>query len=263
MNTRFWTLAGAWVLGLGCALATPMAGAQDRLINVPTREGQTIGYWWMPKPGATATVLLLSGGSGGIGLRDGQPQSGNFLIRSREHFRAEGFHVALLGNPSDKRALDDAWRTSAAHQADVLAVLQSLRDQGASQPVWLVGTSRGTVSATALGLALQEQLAGLVLTASVASFSVSTAVTQQALDRLRLPVLVYHHRDDACRITLARDAEHIVRRLTQAPVRKFWLVTGGANPTGDPCEAFHWHGFVGMEAQAVKDMADWMRQPTP
>ena len=236
------------------------AWAQDQLVTLPTREGQSISYWWMPASDAKTTVLLFSGGSGGIGLRDGRPQSRNFLIRSGEFFRAQGLNVAMLGNPSDKRQLDDTWRTSAMHRSDVSAVLADVRQRG-SQALWLVGTSRGTVSVAALGIALQEQLAGLVLTASIGSYNVATSVPQQAIDQLRLPVLVYHHKHDACRITLARDTEWILRGLKNAPVKKRWIVEGGSKPEGDPCEALHWHGFIGMEEQAVKDIASWIAKP--
>lgn len=248
---------------IGTLLLSHQASAHDALVSVPTRDNQSISYWWMPAQSASATVLLLSGGSGGIGMRDGQPQSGNFLIRSRELFRAEGFNVALLGNPSDKRALDDAWRTSDMHREDVKQVLQDLRKKGAVQPVWLVGTSRGTISATALAIGLPDQVAGVVLSSSVASPSVAAAVPRQALDQLRMPVLVYHHRDDACRVTLARDAQEIAKGLQNTSVKKLWLVEGGENPSGNVCEAMHWHGFIGMEAKAVKDIGGWIRQPSP
>lgn len=251
-------LRSLW-LGL-CLCWSAAAWAQDQLVTLPTREGQSISFWWMPASGAKTTVLLFSGGSGGIGLRDGRPQSRNFLIRSGEFFRAQGLNVAMLGNPSDKRQLDDAWRTSAMHRSDVSAVLADLRQRG-SQGLWLVGTSRGTVSVAALGIALQEQLTGLVLTASIGSYSVATSVPKQAIDQIRLPVLVYHHKNDGCRITTAVDTEWILRGLKNAPVKKRWIVEGGSNPEGDPCEALHWHGFIGMEEQAVKDIAGWIAKP--
>jgi pimeloyl-ACP methyl ester carboxylesterase len=256
MNTVIRTLWPILLLVLSAA-----AWAQDSLVTLPTREGQSISYWWMPADGARTTVLLFSGGSGGIGLRDGRPQSNNFLIRSGEFFRAQGLNVAMLGNPTDKRQLDDAWRTSAMHRADVNGVLADLRQRG-SQVLWLVGTSRGTVSVAALGIALQDQLAGLVLTASIGSHNVAaTSVPQQAIDQIRLPVLVYHHKNDACRITLARDTEWILRGLKNAPIKKRWIVEGGSNPEGDPCRALHWHGFIGMEEQAAKDISGWIAHP--
>ena len=251
-------------LGMCCWIwmAGAICWADDALFTVPTRDGQKIAYWWMPKEGATATVILLSGGSGGIGFRDGQPRSNNFLIRSRELFRNEGFNVALLGNPSDMRDMDDAWRTSTAHRIDVQNVMADIRRQS-SAPLWLVGTSRGTISATALALALQDQLAGVVLTASITSYREAAAVPRQAIGQLRLPVLIYHHRQDACHITQAAEAGNILSGLTQARVKKLMIVEGGQNPTGNPCQALHWHGFVGMEERAVQDIAAWVRDPQP
>ena len=252
-----------WIQGAAglffCAMGLG-AWAQDQLVTLPTREGQSITYWWMPAQGAKATVLLLSGGSGGIGMREGRPQSRNFLIRSGELFRAQGLNVAMLGNPSDKRQLDDVWRTSEMHRTDVAQVLADSRQRGAAA-VWLVGTSRGTISAAALGIGLSEQVAGLVLTASVTAYSVQASVPRQAIDQIRVPVLVYHHKQDACRITQAHETDWIMRGLKNAPVKKRWLVEGGGPPEGDPCEALHWHGFIGMEAQAVKDIAGWIAQP--
>lgn len=254
-----------WCLFFLCAWLCASLGvhARDQLVVVPTREGAHISYWWMPAEGATATVLLLSGGSGGMGLKEGRPQSNNFLIRSSALFRAEGLNVALLGNPTDKRELDDVWRTSEMHREDVANVLQDVRARSAWAPVWLVGTSRGSISAAALGIGMPTHWAGLVLSSSVASAQVPAAVQKQALERIQVPVLVYHHRDDACHITQAADTESIMEGLKHAPIKKRWIVEGGGQPTGNPCKALHWHGFVGMEARAVKDVTGWIKQPTP
>jgi pimeloyl-ACP methyl ester carboxylesterase len=216
----------------------------------------------MPTEGAVATVLLFSGGSGGIGYRDGQPNSGNFLIRSRDTFRAEQFNVALIGNPSDKRQLDDAWRTSGAHLVDTSNIIESIR-KDSPLPVWIIGTSRGTISAAALAIGLQQQIAGAVLTASITSYQLPAAVPRQAIHGITVPVLVYHHKDDACAITVPWETDWIMRGLTRAPVKRQMLVSGGSSPRGDPCEAFHWHGFVGMEERAVRDIAAWIRHPEP
>ncbi len=240
-----------------------VAGAQDRLVTVKTRGAESIAYWWMPKAGAAATVVLFSGGAGGIGYRDGEPKSGNFLIRSREHFRTENFNVALVGNPSDKRQLDDAWRVSAEHLADIGNVISDIRAKGSAQPVWLIGTSKGTISVAAFAIEPREIVAGIVLTSSITNFKIAQSVPQQKIDRIRLPALVYHHENDACRSTLASETGWIMRALTSAPVKKLMIVTGGENPTGDPCEAFHWHGFIGMEARAVKEIAAWVKNPQP
>jgi len=247
-------------VGLLLLVISQFAGAQDALKIVSTRNSQTISYWWMPRDNAQATVLLFPGGVGGMGYKNGRPESGNFLVRTRYYFAAEGFNVAILGNPSDKRALDWDWRTSTEHATDVKNIIADIRTRK-DTPVWIVGTSAGTVSVAAIGINLPDQLAGIVLTSSVTSFRVPGAVPRQNLEDIRVPVLVYHHQHDACVITPARETTWIMSKLKNASVKKLLVVTGGENPTGDPCDAFHWHGFIGMEARAVKDIADWIKNP--
>jgi hypothetical protein len=39
------------------------------------------------------------------------------------------------------------------------------------------------------------------------------------------------------------------------------MMDGGSGPRGNPCEALHWHGYIGMERDAVSAIADWIRDP--
>ena len=67
------------------AFCIPSEAAADRLVNIDTRPGVRIGYWWMERPDATATLVLLPGGKGvAIGIVG--PTSDNFLVRNRERF---------------------------------------------------------------------------------------------------------------------------------------------------------------------------------
>ncbi len=233
------------------------AQTTEKMVTLESRESIKISYWWMPNQNAKATVLLLSGGEGGMGYKDGQPRNGNFLIRSRELFYRNDLNVAILGNPTDKPRLDHQWRVSAQHAQDVSAVIDSIK--GISKvPLWLVGTSNGTISATALGIALQEKVQGLVLTASVLTWKIPQAVPRQDVGKISAPVLFYHHKEDSCAGTLAYELKGTFDRFINAKQKKMMVVTGGENPQGDPCQAFHWHGFIGMETQAVNDIASWI-----
>jgi len=256
-------LARARWLGALVALALPTAHAADGLITLPTRAGVTVSYWYMPRDGATATLLLLTGGSGSIGYRDGRLQSGNFLVRSRDLFAEQGFNVAVVGRPSDVADMDTAFRASAAHVQDLRFVVDDLRARSRA-PLWLVGTSRGTVSATAAAITLgPERLAGVVLTSSITAYRLQGAVPTQALHEVRVPVLVLHHEKDACPSCAPHEVPLILKGLTRAPVAKLLWAREGGGVRGDPCEAFHWHGYPGMEAQAVSWIAQWVRDPKP
>jgi pimeloyl-ACP methyl ester carboxylesterase len=245
------------------ALAASVASAADRLVTIDTRPGVRVGYYLMERPGATATVVLLPGGAGGIGMKDGAPTSENFLVRSRDFFAAAGYNVAVLGKPSDREDLDLAFRAGADHVTDLRMVVERLR-KDFGKPVWLVGTSRGTISAAAAAIALApDTLAGIVLSSSitVTNRNTSIIVPGMALSEIRIPVLVVHHRRDACPTCDPRDAQRIVDGLKNAPVKKLILLDGGGPPRGDPCEPHHYHGYIGMEAEAVDVIVGWMRNP--
>lgn len=249
--------AGVFVL----CLATP-SWALDKLISIQTRPEVTTSYWWMPKESATATVVLFSGGAGGIGYRDGEPKSGNFLIRSRDEFAKAGFNVALMGNPSDMPKLTPVFRQSPEHLSDIRAVVQSIRARS-NAALWLVGTSQGTISAATAGIDLGEAVQGVVLTATLSGQQIGGSVSDLALNQLALPVLVHQHAKDSCKLTPPYLAERLLAKLTASPVKKYMEVDGGQNPKGPPCEAFHFHGYVEMEPEAVAQISAWIKRPVP
>lgn len=250
------------LLAVLIALCASAAHAGGSLLRVPTREGVTTTVFWQAAPNATATVLLFPGGGGGFGrVEDGKPTGQNFLVRSEAYFIAQGFNVAIFGRPSDSQDLDYADRIAEPHMADIARVLAFVREK-ADMPIWLVGTSRGTVSATAAAIRMSDQIAGLVLSSSVVGNKKPGAVTTQHLAAITVPVLVLHHSKDACPVCDPQGVPAILRGLTNAPVKKLVMVSGGENPTGNVCEALHWHGYVGMEQEAVGVIGGWIRAPT-
>lgn len=256
------TLGTAVVL-LCIALPRAAADADARIVKLDTRPGVSVSFWYAKRPDAVATVLLLTGGGGGIGLKNGVPTSTNFLVRSRELFRASGFNVAIVGKPTDVKDLDPVFRTSRAHMDDLRKVVEYLK-QDAHLPVWLVGTSMGTISATAGAIDFGDAgLGGIVLTSSVTRFNIVGAVPKQKLEDIHVPVLVVHHEKDRCDACRPYEVSYIMKGLKNAPMKKLVLVNGGADPRGDVCEPLHWHGYIGMESEAVALIADWIKKPAP
>lgn len=244
------------------ACASAFAAAADHYVTIDSRPGVRVGYWLMERPNASATLVLLPGGKGGIGLKAGVPTSENFLVRTRDRFADAGFNVAIVGKPSDRADLDLVFRTSPEHVEDLRIVVEHLRAE-LRKPVWLVGTSRGTTSAAAAAIGLGDAIAGVVLSSSITEPGTPGAVENLPLENIRVPVLVVHHRRDACRITPPEQVQRIVAGLTQSPRVKLLMVDAGSGARGKPCEALHWHGFIGMEAEAVDAMIDFIRNRGP
>lgn len=238
------------------------AKAQEGMVYMDAGRGEArLPTYVMPHPNATATVILLPGGDAGTGkIVDGKPGSGNFLSRSRGEFFSENFNVIVVYRASDLTALDYGYRISKEHVAEIAKVIAYAK-QNFGKPVWLVGTSRGTVSGTATAITLGDtEVQGLVLTSSVTSKKTGAIATQN-IGTLKIPTLVVHHKNDTCKISVPSEASRITSDLKSASVKKFVLIEGGSNPEGDPCEAKHWHGFINYEKETVKVITDWIKNP--
>ena len=142
--------------------------------------------------------------------------------------------------------------SSDLHLADARAVIAEARRRFPGLPVYLVGTSRGTISVAYLAGALGSEIQGAVLTSSL--FGGGRPPVLGAFDwkSISAPVLFVHHRDDACRQTPYAEAARLADRYPLISVK------GGKPPESGPCDPFAAHGFFGVEAQTVQAIANWI-----
>jgi hypothetical protein len=185
-------------------LPAPVSALEEQIGTIPSRPDVTESFVLIhPSRPPVASVVLFMGGRGALGLQRGPltPRNTNFLVRTRQRFAEKGFLVAVVDVPSDRtsQALV-GFRTSAEHATDVRALIATLH-AAAPVPVWLVGTSMGSVSAANAAARLSDGGPdGIVLTSSVMGRSreMGESLQDVALDRIRVPVLIVHHRDDTC-----------------------------------------------------------------
>jgi hypothetical protein len=254
-----WILLAAVFPAAGAYADAPAAGS---VTNVETRE-TFLPIYAIWKDDAVATVVLYSGGAGGYGTigEDGWPAGQNFLIRSAKLFAAHPFNVVMVGRARDLGELGGIVRTGEKHDQDNQAIFRALKAKSGA-PIWLVGTSMGTISVAAAAIGDGgRNVAGIVLTSSITSYRIKGAVPTQALEKITVPVLVVHHEKDACKACTPYEAKDIAARLTNAPIRKTVLVGAGAGESGDPCGPYHHHGYEGAEKEVVDLIADWIRHP--
>lgn len=224
-------------------------------------------------PDPVATVVLFAGGRGRLRIADEQlsVDASNFLVRTRSLIAASGpFNVAVMDVASD--FLDAglfpnglfAQRTSPQHLEDIKRVIADLRGRFPGLPVWLVGTSRGSISAAHGAAELAPPIGpdGLVLTSSVTVDRPNrNSLNDVDLGAVSVPTLIVAHRNDACPVTPPGDAEAIKMRLTNVPkqrkrVRNF---EGGAKAISAACNALSAHGFFGIEPRVVAFIGKWIR----
>ena len=220
MMTRLLVLAA-----LVSAILAPPARAQTspRVVDVPTRSGVTQRFLLLAPDHPKAAVILFAGGPGGLQIASDGALGwgrGNFLVRSRERFAEQGLLVAVVDAPSDRQSVPflGGFRQTPAHVSDIKAVIAWLK-QHARVPVWLVGTSRGTQSAAFIGTELRPVQGGpdgLVLTSSVLRDPRGRPVPDMPLERIAVPVLVVHHKQDGCSLCAFADVPGLVTRSTTA-----------------------------------------------
>lgn len=233
------------------------------MVDIPTRPGVTQRMLVMAAPAPKATVILFAGGHGGlqIGGEDSfKWGKGNFLIRSRELFKDQGMLVIVVDAPSDRQSAPylSGFRQTPDHLTDIKAVIAWVRGQ-AKIPVWLVGTSRGTQSAAFVATQLdgKDGPDGLVLTSTILTDSKGRPVPDMPLEKLRIPVLVVHHEQDACNHCAFLEVPKLMEKLSNSPRKQLLPITGGEN-RGDACEAMSHHGFNGLEKEVVRQIASWI-----
>ena len=233
----------------------------QELVTLPTRPGVTLSFFIanMGQVPPRAAALMLIGGGGGIRLRmeQGQVRFGqqNFLPRSRREFIAEGILPVILDNPSDHQSgagISDEFRASAEHTADLRAVIADVKRRHPGLPVFLVTTSRSTISAAYQARAIGDELAGVVLTSSLFWIGRTPVLGLFDFSTIRIPLLFVHHREDSCPATPYPDAARLGASFPLVSVK------GGKPPETGPCDPLAPHGYFGKEAETVGAIAAWM-----
>lgn len=233
----------------------------QRVVDLPTRPGVIQRVLVLTPEHPKAVVVLFAGGHGGLHLSpsgDFQWGAGNFLIRTRHLFVSKGLTVVVVDAPSDRQDLA-GFRQKTEHAADIKAVIAWLKQQ-ANIPVWLVGTSRGTQSAAFIATQLAPADGGpdgLVLTSTILTDPKSRSVPLMPLEKIRIPTLVVHHKQDGCGHCRYADLPRLMDGLNAVPRKELLLFEGGNNQ-GDPCEAKAYHGFNGIEREVVDRIAEWI-----
>ena len=234
-----------------------VAETTEEVIRLPSADGAVQPYLLSRERDRDyhLAAILFTGGAGELGLLTrGIPSPGaNFLVRSRQLFVDQGIATAVIDAPSDQRTMNDSLRMGGRHQDDVAAVLRDLQLRLPKVRVFLVGTSRGTVSAAYVGAALGSEPSGVVLSSSLFIASREGAgLSGFDFSRIAAPLLFVHHAEDSCRFTPYAAAARLGEHYPLITVR------GGTSPRSGPCEPFNAHGYFGREAETVKAIAGWM-----
>jgi hypothetical protein len=239
--------------------------AQVEVRELETRPGITVRFIYARAPNAVAGAVLFQGGGGNIGLfSNGTMRNTGFLATAAQRFNDNGITVAIPDVPSDRRDLDN-FRDSQEHAQDNAALIGFLRRE-TGLPVWAIGTSNGSLSATASAVLLQDKGPdGLVLTSSVtdAPKPALHLVSAVPLGGIKQPVLLVHHKQDGCKFCPFDAMPALLAEFKSAKKVELISAEGGhAEAGGNPCHGGY-HQFLGIEAAVTRDIADWIKRAMP
>jgi dienelactone hydrolase len=235
--------------------------AGEEIVKIDTRPGVTLNLLIVsPATQTDKALIMFPGGSGynHFGTSDGLISKGdNFLVRTSPDFAKKGLLVVVVDSPSDRHAqgMDDDFRTSKTHLQDITKVVDYLTAKG-YRSIYLVGTSRGTISAAYIGAELKHSnIAGLILTSTM---SYSKFLRWIALDKVTCPVLIVHNSEDSCKTCPFREASGMIKVFKNSSRVDFVSVNGGSYPQSGPCEPLSPHGYFGIESEIIGEIVHWI-----
>lgn len=235
---RYLFRLSAALIGLILIFQSDRACSENRVSTIDVGGPKSV-LILPPKP--LASVILLAGGNGDIGVGDhGEvARAGNQLVRTRFDYAAKGFAVLVPDIGYDLSAL-----------VEYMAKIK--------KPVVVVATSRGTQRA-AKGISEGAKPDKLVLTSgflsndSGGSSNVMTIVKDPAL---LPPMLIVHHRQDHCHVTKPEGVGPFMSWVgTKAKL--VWL--DGGEDGSEACEADSYHGFKGLDQKVVDVVSGFVK----
>lgn len=258
---------------LVCILWMTAAHAAEELHKLSARAGtsvQALLTYDTARPVALVAILL----PGGLGDYEFQEQSGTVAMkngarlpnRMRTLLLERAVASLMVDAPSDRSRIDDGFRSSPEHLADLRAVVALAGTRFPGVPVVVIGHSNGSISAAWFAAAAQELVKAIVLVAPRLTwhwFS-NQHIGQDGLsrfdwERITQPMLLVHHRYDGCLITPYNGSAALANK-----VKRFHLVT--IDPAGPMvlggCDYTGTHNLVGHEAAVTEAIVAWARQQT-
>jgi hypothetical protein len=272
----------------GCTTSNNKAGLKGadsnaegkRLITLRSNNGITQKFILVVPENPIGIVILFPGGDGRLKISNllGSPSinglDANFLVRTYRKFARHNFIVAMVDCPDElykPHGLTYALRGGPQHKWGVGATIDYCK-QIANVPVWLIGTSAGTISVANLGISLRNKVDGLVFTSSVTDMTrnesmshFKNGIIDYPLFMIEDPVFIAAHAGDACANTPPSKANMLKAKLVNSPEIVVKIYSGG-NPAGagsNICAGRHYHGFYGMEGTVINDIAQFIKAHLP
>lgn len=196
-------------------------------------------------------LVLFPGGKRSrhfIAAGDSPKMSNNFLMRMIPDLVRLDYRVVVPGS------LSNDVKTNQAEETALRRMYQIVEDDGC-QRLYLLATSRGTVSALHSMSLITSPIAGIALTATIAN---EQNFAETFIPVGKLPVLMVHHSLDGCPSSPLQAAREMSIRLAKVANVEFYEISGGQEESKSPCAARTHHGFWGAEPRMLGILTTWL-----
>lgn len=205
-------------------LAAPALARAEEVVDLGGFFGGGKALLNKPPGKARAGLVLLTGGDGNIGIgADGSvARSGNWIVRTRAAYARSGIASIALDGGADPGKAIELMRTIAPR-------------------VIVVAMSRGALKVPGT---LPARPDGIVFASAMLDDARPSLGDPASLP----PMLIIHHRQDSCRVTLPESAIAF-QKWAGSRARLLWI--DGGTSEGPACQARAYHGFIGREGAVI------------
>ncbi len=254
--------SNGWLTPMACmaiAFLSGAARADDKVVDLRLSTGQTQRVLTATAEHSKGTIVMLPGGEGDLGLERGGDirHDHNFVVRTRALWTSRGYSVVI---PDTVDRANLRGMRSSLEYAGLVADLVAFAQKNLGGPVFLLGTSQGSIAAmNGAAHAKHGSISGVVLTESVSVMGGSGETVFSADPRdVRVPALVVANRDDRCDVAPPGAAPRIAAALSASPDVYVLHVAGGTSESRKACGSLTPHGYYGIEQDVVSRIVEWL-----
>ncbi len=187
--------------GLMMLIATVLPAAAGPVVTeLALEDGGMQRMLYAAPQNPRAVLIMLPGGNGMVefGPDGGFRRMGEgFLLRTLPLWQEQGFAVAVLTPPDGMSLL--GYRHTEGYAAAIGKAVDDLKGS-TGVPIWLVGSSQGTIAAVGGAARLGGKIAGIVVMSPVTGRSgAGETLFDSEAERVAVPVLIVANKGDACR----------------------------------------------------------------
>lgn len=256
---RFWPHYLQYI-SIVLALYVPVAQADTQQVETLNLvDGRMLRVLYVSPTYPTAILLMLPGGTGRVGLSLGGrlQHAHDFVIRTKDDWVSRGYAVVIADSPNDINLR--GYRHTAAYTEVLKQIIVQVR-QHSSRPIFLIGTSQGSIAAVNGGAHIPD-VKGIVLAEPVSVMGHSGETIYSAgLDSVHAPVLVVANQKDRCWVAPPNQANAIVSAASASEDVRLLKVSGGQMRAQRGCSALSAHGYYGIESEVIEGVDHWLKQ---